>query len=271
MVNDWPALETSLWGPLRTAHAAAERRDEWRPLGTVDDFGSLCALVLESVAWWAVEERGTALTVRAAASRLKELQAVIAMHADALVSAVREAEELEERHSIEVDPGSWTDDLDELFEGAAKWFPRWRLAGEVERLAQVHRQGLNADRPGLADLVELAHRWGDFEVNATDLAAAEALRVQRGSDPESEAAQVRSLFVRLDELARVNGSAVGPLQWASIGGLAMLCRIALGNRPPGAPPGSSWAKPAERPDDETFGRYRRRFLESRDEAGQAGP
>lgn len=271
LVKDWPALESSLWAPLRKAHGRAVKRGEWRPLGAVDDFGTLCALVLESAAWWAVEERGTASTIRAAAVRLKELQAVIAMHADALVSAVREAEEVEERHSIEVYPGAWTDDLDELFEDAAKRFPRWWMANEAQRLARVHREGLRFDRPGLADLVELAHRWGDFEVNATNELAAEALRVQGGSGPESESAQVRSLFVRLEDLGQLNGSRrLGPLQWAQVGGLAMLCRIALGMRSPGAAPGVAWPWPAESPDDGSFGRARRRFLKSRNVIGQAG-
>lgn len=271
---------------------AGYRQEEfrtWRRIGTLDDAGTLCALVFECFAWWAAEERHEVGAVREAERELLALQDTIADRIDELCAAVARVDELCLRHGLEVSGPMFVNDLGEALDEAAAIFPRWQ-GPPVRVLIEHGRRHLHADRPGVLDLLRAARSVGVLhsrvshpmrhpvtrewlrtcapEVLPTDEGTAEALRVGRGSGAESEAAQLRLLFARLQRLTDLHAvapGAAGPLQWLTAADLSRLCRVCVGGGPPGDGPPRPWGTPAEAGfDPENVRKARRAFLRGQD-------
>ena len=227
--ENWRDLAPA-WGRIATACEQATGRG-WRSLGTRDDAGTLCALVLECAARWAAEERQAVAPVRAAAARLLVLQEVMARAVEDLCAAAAESESLCLRHALEIDAPLWVNDLDAALRELAYRFPRWGTQTPVRAMIERSRHELRGDRPGVSDLLNAACSVGVLQsavanpmrrfdtgewlrttaptVRTDDDGAADALRVASGSRPDSEAAELRQLFAALHELPRLNGAADG--------------------------------------------------------------
>lgn len=269
-------------------YRTAVHSGEWRPLGTMDDAGTLCALVFESFAWWALEERHSLEGHRQAERELLELGEKIARAADDLCRAVERTEELCLRHGLEVRGPRWVDDLDAVLEDLAARFPRWGNTDEVRSMIARERLELSQDRPGVTDAIRSALSVGALrsgsthpmrnaftgewlrytppEVVADDARAAEALRVRGGSGAKTAAPQLRLLFASLREVAERNGAselAEGPLEWLTAAELSRLSNVFAGGGPEGVARRRPWGTPSELFDAETVRKARADFVRKR--------
>lgn len=265
MADNWPEL-APIWDRLVEKYRAAKG---WHSIGTLDDAGTLCALVLECVAWWAAEERNDINPTREAADTLLELQDRIDSAIDALCAAVADAESLSLRFGLKVNGPMWADNLGGALAETAHRFGRWGNQAEVTALIDHERMSHFQPRPGVLDLVRSARSAGVVdsdlaaptrspysgewlrvnapEVHPEDERAAEALRIRNGSKSDSEAAQLRVLFASLRKLADGYSSRAGepgPLEWLTAEHLSRLCCVAIGDNRPGRGP-HRWGCPAE--------------------------
>lgn len=225
-----------------------------RRFETDTDADSLCALVIEALAWWAVEERGQVQAIRDAARDVAELQERIDAAVTELVESVARSEELCRRFGLRVHQAMWHDDLGSAIAEARRIFHRWGDEPEVRAFESFEARSWYSPRPGVLDLVRIArdvsltrdgddpppqrNRWtselirGDGPtVAAMDPLAVRALANKPGSGPKSERAQLRQLMALLQEIGHRNGwdgSAKGPLEFLTDQDLSALCRAALG-------------------------------------------
>jgi len=268
------------------AYAQSLADGMWRPLGTVDDEGVMCALVFECFAWWAAEERTTLAACRDAERELLELQEVIVGKAEELCAAVARAEELCLRYGLEVRDPRWVDDLDEALADLAARFPRWGNDAAVRTMIQRQRRELFADRPKVTDAIRSALTVGnrgragsirdpgsgewlriyDPDVVGVDELAAEALRNGAGSGAHKAAPQLRVLFASLRVMAELNGAsegAAGPLEWLTAAHLAQLCNVFAGGGPEAQGRPRPWGVPSEAFEPEDVRKARAAFVRER--------
>jgi hypothetical protein len=242
-----------------------ERSRSWRFLGSDDDAHTLCALVAETFAWWAADERQNIASVREAAREVRQLQEVIRQAVDDICRAVDRCEKLCARHGLEIDQPLWVDSLEESLAEVSRLFPRWGASSEVGALIEMDRRALHSERPGVLDLVRAAHTLGAWspelqQVRATDPRAAEALRLGSGSSVQSQSAQLRQLFVSLDEMAKRTGvdeGARGPLDWLTVADVSLLCAVTAGDDTPTRE--RPWCGPAHGFDPEIVGKVRSKW------------
>jgi hypothetical protein len=283
----WPELVPA-FERISTDYLGAVKTGMWRRLGTMDDAGTMCALVFESFAWWALDERFALEGHRQAERELLDLGETIARAAAELCKAVARTEELCLRHGLGVRGPRWVDDLDAVLEDLAARFPRWGNAGEVRSMIARDRRELYGDRPRVTDAIRSAlsvgvlrsgvthpmrHpfsgewlRHADPEVVADDVLSAEALRVRGGSGAKTAAPQLRLLFASLRELAERNGAgefAEGPLEWLTAAELSRLCNVMAGGGPETTGRRRLWGTPSELFDPETVRKARTDFVRKR--------
>lgn len=282
VVEHWPELAPA-FERIAAGYARERARLTWRPIGTADDAGTLCALIFEAFARWAAEGRESVAAVRDAERELRELQDQIARAAEELCDAVARADELCLRHGLEIDSPAWVDDLDAALAEAAHRFPEWAQRAPVAGLVESHRNVSHGDRPGVLDLVRAALAVGVLrsdgapvrsvftgewlrmtapEVRAWDVRSAEALRVRSGSGATSEAAQLRPLFARIRELTEgysLKPGTPGPLEWLTAADISNLCRVFVGGGPEATGRRRPWGTPSVAFDPETVRKARAAF------------
>jgi hypothetical protein len=265
----WPDLAPA-FDRVEAGYRKAIETGAWRPYGSADDAGTLCALVFEAFARWALKDRKAIDATRDAERELLELQDKIARAADELCEAVKRAEELCLRYGLEVSGPRWVDDLGEAVKDLAHRFPRWGNAGEVRALIAREDRECSLDRPGITDAIRSAlsvgvlrsasanpvrnFRTGEWlrttspEVIATNSQAGEVLRVRAGSGATKAAPQLRVLFVRLREMSEHYGEGLavpGPLEWLTVKDISRLCNVFAGGGPETPGRRSPWGVPSE--------------------------
>jgi len=246
----WPGIVQAM-AHVRAGALAAKTG---RRFETDTDADSMCALVIEALAWWAVEERGQVQSIRDAAREVADLQERIDAAVTELQDCVARSEELCRRFGLRVNQAMWVDGLDAAIAEARRIFHRWGDEPEVRAFESFETRNWYSPRPGVLDLVRIArdvsltregdgpppqrNRWtgelirGDGPtVAAMDPLAVRALANKPGSGPKSERAQLRQLMALLQEIGHRNGwdeSAPGPLEFLTDQDLSALCRAALG-------------------------------------------
>lgn len=229
-----------------------------RTFYTNTDADRLCAVVLESVAWWAVEERRQVQPIREAARELLALHERIDAAVDELSEAIERSRELCGRFGLRVNHPMWRDDLGEAIAEARRRFVRWGYEPEVKALDEFESRSLYSPRPGVIDLVLIARNLGaaytvgakplrndrtgewlrssETWVSGDDGLTEQALANKPGSGPESERAQLRQLMAGLRTIALNQGwddGEPGPLEFLTDRDLSVLCAVAVG--PPSDP------------------------------------
>lgn len=252
--KDWPFAWRNVCEAMNRVRVGALASTTGRHYHTSTDADRLCALVIETVVWWAVKDRDQVAAIRDAAGKLLALQERIDAAVTELCEAVPLSRELSEQFGLQVNHPMWRDELGEVLSEARERFIRWGLEPEVRALADLEHRSWYSPRPGVLDLVQIArnvgavHTAADWKplrnswtrewmrpyepwVSARDLQAEKALAFSGGSDPKSERAQVRQLLAALQELGNNNGwieGAPGPLEFLTDADLSVLCTVAVG-------------------------------------------
>ncbi|MCB1998907.1 MAG: hypothetical protein H6933_07205 [Burkholderiaceae bacterium] len=246
----WPGIVQAM-AHVRAGALAAKTG---RRFETDTDADSMCALVIEALAWWAVEERGQVQSIRDAAREVADLQERIDAAVTELQECVARSDALCSRFGLRVHQPMWHDDLGEAIAEARRIFHRWGDEPEVRALDSFETRSWYSPRPGVLDLVRIArdvsltregndppprrNRWTSElireegpTVAGSDPLAVRALANKPGSGPTSERAQLRQLMAVLQDIGHRNGwddGAPGPLDFLTDQDLSALCRAALG-------------------------------------------
>jgi len=282
LAEAWPTLSGAFERVAEGAMAAVRGKH----VHTRTDAGVVCALTLESFAWWAAEERLEVRAIRAAERELIALQDRISAAVDELCEAVTRADELRHKFDLRVDAPMWRDPLAEVLGEAAHRFARWGQEPKVRAFLDFETRSFFSPRPGMLDLVKAARSVGVLHSDAANPArspftqewlrtvapavkpdnalAQQAIRTRAGSGPESEAAQLRQLFAGLREVALKYGwqdDEPGPLDWLTDTDVSALCCALIGD---GQPTKSRpWGAPAHGFDPETVRNARAVFAGQR--------
>lgn len=224
-----------------------------RRFHTHTDADALCALVIEALAWWAVEERGQVQAIRDAERELLALHERIDAAVSELSAAIGRSAELCTRFGLQVNHPMWRDNLAEVIGEARRRFPRWGDEPEVKALDNFETRSWYSPRPGVLDLVLIARNiganhtvasWGPLRgpdgtwlrpcetwVSATDTQSAQALNKGPGSGATKERPQVHQLMASLREIGQRNGwdeGTPGPLEFLTDDDLSTMCSVATG-------------------------------------------